>query len=109
MTSTLRSKDLSEHASIGLTLTDRKIDAYMLRGFYGLHLRKKLLKLIQSGVVKSLDARIRKNEFGDEALQALNARTVKKRKKSTSTLTAEDIAEYEAFLGLNSNLLDCND
>lgn len=109
MQSTLRSKDLSEHASIGSVLTDRQIDAYMLRGYYGLHLRQGMLNSIKSGACKSLDARIRKNEFGVEALNALNSRVVKKRKKSSSKLTAEDIAEYEAFLGLNSNLLDCND
>jgi len=109
MSSNLRSKDLAEHAAIGFNLTDRKIDSYMLRGYYGLHLRKKLLKLIQSGAVKSLDARIRNNEFGGEALHALNSRVVKKRKLPSSKLTAEDIAEYEAFLGLNSNLLDCSD
>lgn len=109
MSNSLRSLDPAAHASIGSTLTDRQIDAYMLRGHYGERSRQKLLRLIKSGTVKSLDARIRTGEFGPEAKRALNARPVrKKRTTPKATLTQSQLEEFAEFLGISSNLLDCS-
>lgn len=63
-------------------LTDRQIDAYTLSGRYGERKRQDLLRLIEKGKYRGLDARIDAGEFGIEVQQIKARRPTKDREKN---------------------------
>lgn len=92
-TAPIKSPDYAQHASILGQLTNRRIDAYTLKGAYGADKQQRMLNDIRAGKYNGLNARIRKGEFGSEANRALKEadlnREARKRDKASPPLTID--------------------
>lgn len=84
----------------GKPLTNQRIDHYALKGFYGEARRQEWLKGVRKGTIRSLDARIRKGEYGDEARQALKARKKPKKRQRKERVEGPTAEELLAMMGL---------
>jgi len=70
----LKSMDFSRIAFMKGDLTDRKIDEYSLKGYYDHAQKQRMLDRVRHGECKAFDERIRKGEFGVDAIVALKSR-----------------------------------
>lgn len=85
MKGSVKSVNFAAHGAIGEVLTDKQIDEYTLHGRYGRDRQLKMLDDVRHRRCTRFDARIRKGEFGQEAMRAMKER---RRRRSDGSLGA---------------------